>query len=390
VSTMAQGGASAAVIGRTDDEARWAAVLGRDARRDGEFFYSVKTTGVFCRPSCPSRRARRENVAFHATAEAARRAGFRPCKRCTPEADGRSEVVAAACARLEGDPAPDLETLAAELGLSPTHLARTFKAATGLTPKAWALQARAERVRGELAEGRPVTAAFHRAGYGSSGRFYAKATAALGMTPGQRRAGGAGTTIRFAFGASWLGAVLVAATDVGVCAVTLGDDRAELERSLREWWFPQATLVKDDPAFAALVAKVVAAVEEPSRPIDLPLDLRGTAFQRRVWQALLEIPAGETRTYAGLAAALGRPKGQRAVGRACATNKVSVLVPCHRVLRTDGSLSGYLWGLERKAKLLAREAGSSSRGACASSPSRRSTASTHGRGAEPRLISGAS
>ncbi len=346
-----------AMTRRTGDEARWAAVLERDAARDGEFVYSVKTTGVFCRPSCPSRRARRENVAFHATADAARRAGFRPCKRCGPTRtdDVRAGVVAAACARLEADPAPDLDTLAAELGLSPTHLARTFKAATGLTPKAWALQARAERVRGELAAGRPVTAALHRAGYGSSGRFYEKATETLGMSPTQRRTGGAGTTIRYAFGASWLGKVLVAATDVGICAVTLGDDEVELARALREWWFPQATHVKDDPELAALVARVVAVVEEPSLTLDLPLDLRGTAFQRRVWQALLEIPAGERRTYAGLAAELGLPKGQRAVGRACATNKVSVLVPCHRVLRTDGSLSGYLWGLDRKAKLLERE-----------------------------------
>lgn len=336
---------------QTSDEARWAAVL---AREDGDFVYSVKTTGVFCRPSCPSRRARRENVAFHATAEVARRAGFRPCKRCRPTHDERTEVVAAACARLEADPAPDLGTLAAELGLSPTHLARTFKAATGLTPKGWALQARAERVRGELAAGRPVTAAFHRAGYGSSGRFYAEATRTLGMSPTQRRTGGAGTTIRYAFGASWLGRVLVAATDVGICAVTLGDDEAELARGLRGW-FPQATLVADDPALADLVAKVVAVVERPTLPLDLPLDLRGTAFQRRVWQALREIPAGERRTYAGLAAELGLPKGQRAVGRACATNRVSVLVPCHRVVRTDGSLSGYLWGFERKAKLLERE-----------------------------------
>lgn len=339
---------------KTDNGAQWAAVLARDATQDGEFVYSVKTTGVFCRPSCPSRRARRENVAFHATAEAARRAGFRPCKRCGAD-DGRAGVVAAACARLEVDPAPDLESLAAELGLSPTHLARTFKAATGLTPKAWALQARAARVREELAAGRPVTAAFHRAGYGSSGRFYERATETLGMSPTQRRTGGAGTTVRYAFGESWLGKVLVAATDVGICAVTLGDDAAELERSLRERWFPQATLVKDDPALTALVARVVAVVERPSLPLDLPLDLKGTAFQRRVWQALLEIPAGERRTYAGLAAELGLPKGQRAVGRACATNRVSVLVPCHRVVRTDGSLSGYLWGLERKAKLLERE-----------------------------------
>jgi AraC family transcriptional regulator, regulatory protein of adaptative response / methylated-DNA-[protein]-cysteine methyltransferase len=342
------------------DAERLDAVARRDPAADGFFFYSVRTTGVYCRPSCPSRGARRENVAFHATAVAAERAGFRPCKRCRPNepalADRRASAIARACRLIEeADEIPSLAALAKAAGLSRFHFHRLFKAETGVTPKAYADAHRARRMAGELARSGTVTEAIYGAGFNSSGRFYATSTDRLGMTPTAFRSGGHGTTIRFAVGESSLGSILVAATEKGVCAISIGDDPDLLIRDLEDR-FPKAQLLGGDEAFEALVAKVVGFVEAPRRGFDLPLDIRGTAFQERVWQALRDIPPGETRTYAAIAERIGRPQAVRAVAQACASNQLAVAIPCHRVVRSDGSLSGYRWGVERKRCLLEREA----------------------------------
>jgi len=358
---MTMGGTRAAATGFASDADRWRAVTERDARADGAFWYSVRTTGVYCRPSCGARPAKRANVAFHATREAAERAGFRPCKRCRPElpslADRRAHAMAAACRTIEGaEEPPDLATLARAAGMSRHHFHRVFKSVTGLTPKAYATAQRARRVREGLAGAGSVTSAIYDAGFNSQGRFYAQSDAMLGMTPTDFRAGGDGATIRFALGQCSLGAILVAATDKGVCAIALGDDPATLLRDLQDR-FPKAHLVGADRDFEALVARVVGFVEAPARGLDLPLDLRGTAFQQRVWQALRKIPAGTTTTYTAVARRIGAPRSVRAVARAIAANPVAVAIPCHRVVRTDGSLSGYRWGVARKRELIAREAG---------------------------------
>ncbi len=339
---------------------RWAAVRARDASADGTFFYSVKTTGVYCRPSCAARPARPENVAFHETAADAERAGFRACKRCKPKqpplADRQAQQVASLCRLIEAsDETPTLETLAAHAGLSPFHTHRVFKAVTGVTPRAYAAARRAERMRSELRRGTTVTEAIYDAGYGSSARFYEKANKRLGMTPTKYRAGGEKEAVRFAIGACSLGAILVAATPKGVCAITLGDDPEALVHEL-EHRFPNAELVGADPAFERLVATAVGLVEHPTRGAKLPLDIRGTAFQERVWRALSAIPAGRTASYAEIARAIGSPRAVRAVAGACAANPLAVAIPCHRVVRTDGDVSGYRWGVDRKRKLLAREA----------------------------------
>lgn len=338
---------------------RWVALRARDARLDGTFFYSVKTTGVYCKPSCASRPALAKNVAFHETAEAARRAGFRPCKRCRPDeaplAERQTELVAALCRFIaSSETTPTLDELAKRARLSTFHLHRVFKAVTGLTPAAFARACRAERVRDELATRRSVTEAIYGAGYGSSGRFYAKSQAMLGMTPTKLRAGGVDLAIRFAIGQCSLGAVLVAATTRGVCAILLGDDPSALLRDLEEK-FPHAELVGADPSFERTVARVVALVERPGTPARLPLDIRGTAFQARVWKALARIPAGKTATYSEIARAIGAPSAARAVARACASNAIAVAIPCHRVVRRSGEVSGYRWGVERKRALLERE-----------------------------------
>ena len=347
-----------------DDEARWTALRTRDAKADGTFYYSVKTTGVYCRPSCAARAARPENIAFHATAAAAERAGFRPCKRCKPDqpplAERQAAQVAALCRLLEraverGDDVPTLEELASHAGLSAFHTHRMFKAVTGVTPRAYAAAHRAKRMRGELGARATVTEAIYGAGYSSPARFYEQSMARLGMTPTRFRAGGADLEIRFAIGACSLGAILVAATPRGVCAIALGDDPEALAHDL-ERRFPNATLVGADPAFERLVAEVVGLVEQPRLGTQLPLDIRGTAFQQRVWKALVRIPAGKTASYAEIATKIGAPRSVRAVAQACGANPLAVAIPCHRVVRTGGDLSGYRWGVERKRALLDREA----------------------------------
>jgi AraC family transcriptional regulator of adaptative response/methylated-DNA-[protein]-cysteine methyltransferase len=342
------------------EEARWEAVKRRDPAADGAFFYAVATTGVYCRPSCSSRHARRENVSFYSSAAAAERGGFRPCKRCRPDGPARAERQAAAVANAcrlieEAEELPSLDDLAKAAGMSRFHFHRVFKATTGVTPKAYADAHRAARVRDELTRSGTVTEAIYGAGFNSSGRFYAAASDLLGMTPTAFRAGGDGAEIRFAIGQCSLGAILVAATAKGVCAIMFGEDPESLARELQDR-FPKARLIGADAEFERLVAKVVGFVEAPGVGLELPLDIRGTAFQQRVWQALREIPAGSTASYAEVAARIGRPKAVRAVAQACASNHIAVAIPCHRVVRTDGALSGYRWGVERKRTLLDREA----------------------------------
>jgi AraC family transcriptional regulator of adaptative response/methylated-DNA-[protein]-cysteine methyltransferase len=345
----------------TTDDAKWEAVVRRDPAADNTFYYSVKTTGVYCRPSCPTgRQALRQNVAFHPTAEAAEAAGFRPCKRCSPKgktlAEERAAKVAAACRSLEAEEPPALDELARGAGLSPYHFHRVFKAVTGLTPKAYAVAHRARRVREELAKRPTVTEAIYEAGFQSNSPFYAKSAQTLGMTPTGFRNGGAGATLRFAVAQGSLGAVLVAASEKGVCAISLGDDPDALVRDLQDR-FPKARLIGGDAEFERRVAQVIGFIEAPRTGLDLPLDVQGTAFQQKVWQALQEIPAGSTASYADVARRIGAPKAVRAVAQACAANPLAVAIPCHRVVRHDGQLSGYRWGVERKSALLAREAG---------------------------------
>lgn len=339
---------------------RWATVLARDGTADGQFFYSVKTTGVYCRPSCAARTPRPENVAFHGTAADAERAGFRPCKRCKPDqpsiAARHAETVARLCRLIEqAETPPDLATLSAHADLSPHHLHRIFKSITGLTPRAYAVAHRDQRIRAKLQRSNSVTDAIFDAGFNANSRFYEKSNEILGMTPSTYRAGGAKQEIRFAIGQCSLGAILVAASARGVCAILLGDDPDALARDLQDR-FPQAALTGGDAAFETLVAKVVGLIEAPALGLDLPLDVRGTAFQQRVWQALQKIPAGTTASYAEVAQQIGSPKSVRAVAQACAANALAVAIPCHRVVRTDGALSGYRWGVERKRALLKREA----------------------------------
>lgn len=341
------------------DSERWTAVQERDAAADGAFVYSVATTGVYCRPSCASRPARRENVAFHADPAAAEAAGFRPCKRCRPNgpspAEARASAIAKACRLIDtAEELPDLDQLAAAAGLSRFHFHRVFKQVTGVTPKEYAAARRGERVRAALADGASVTAAIYEAGYNTNSRFYAEATGRLGMRPSAYRDGGRDAAIRFAVGQCSLGAILVAATDKGVCAILLGDDPDELVRDLQDR-FPRAELIGADPSFETMVARVVGLVDAPTTPADLPLDIRGTAFQQQVWDALRRIPPGRTMSYAEIAAAIGRPSAVRAVAQACASNAIAVAIPCHRVVRSDGNLSGYRWGVERKRELLERE-----------------------------------
>jgi AraC family transcriptional regulator of adaptative response/methylated-DNA-[protein]-cysteine methyltransferase len=345
--------------GFSTDSDRWDAVVRRDAGADGAFFYSVRSTGVYCRPSCAARLPRRENVAFHLSTRDAERAGFRPCKRCRPNeaslAARQAAEVAKACRLIEeAEQMPSLDVLATAVGMSRFHFHRVFKAITGLTPRAYAAAHRSTRVRNELTRSATVTDAIYGAGFNSNARFYETSSKVLGMTPTTFRAGGAGADIRFAVGECSLGSILVATSDKGVCAILLGDDPDTLTRDLQDR-FPRATLTGGDKKFEQWVARVIGFVEAPRLGLDLPLDVRGTAFQQRVWRALAEIPVGSTVSYREIAKTIGAPAAVRAVAQACAANALAVAIPCHRVVRTDGGLAGYRWGIARKRALLDKE-----------------------------------
>jgi AraC family transcriptional regulator of adaptative response/methylated-DNA-[protein]-cysteine methyltransferase len=343
---------------RTEDE-RWQAVVHRNKQADGKFFYSVKTTGVYCRPSCASRLARRENVQFHNSCDAAERAGFRPCKRCQPDGQPLEEfysaAVARACRMIEtAEQIPTLDALAKCSGMSSFHFHRVFKRLTGITPKAYAAAHRANRACEELSRRKTVTEAIYGAGFNSNGRFYAESSQRFGMTPKKFRNGGEGTAIRFAVGECSLGSILVASSDKGICAISLGDDPGQLVKELQDR-FPKAQLTGGDKNFERTVSCVVGFVEAPKLGLNLPLDVRGTAFQQRVWKALQEIPPGITASYSEIAKRIGSPKSVRAVASAIAANNIGVAIPCHRVVHLDGSISGYRWGVKRKRALLEKE-----------------------------------
>jgi AraC family transcriptional regulator, regulatory protein of adaptative response / methylated-DNA-[protein]-cysteine methyltransferase len=342
------------------DDPRWARIVARDRTADGHLWYSVVTTGVYCRPSCASRVANPRNVLLHATLEEAKATGFRPCKRCNPDGlsvEAENVSIAARACRLieESEQEPSLSELATAAGCSPGYFHRRFKAATGLTPKEYASATRASKVRERLASGTSVTEAIYDAGFNSSGRFYEKSTGMLGMTPSQYRAGGTNEEIRFAVGEASLGTILVASSRKGVACILLGDDPNQLVQELQNR-FPRARLIGADTNYEAVVAHVIGFIEAPRIGLDLPLDVRGTAFQRRVWQALQGVPIGQTVSYTDIARQIGSPQAVRAVARACAANHLAVAIPCHRVVRNNGSLSGYAWGVERKQALLTREA----------------------------------
>jgi AraC family transcriptional regulator of adaptative response/methylated-DNA-[protein]-cysteine methyltransferase len=335
-------------------------VLARDAAFDGHFVYSVSTTGIYCRPSCPARRPKRAHVRFHRTNAEAERAGFRPCKRCMPDSPSLSEQhgakISAACRLIEeAEDPPRLGELARAVGLSPYHFHRIFKSALGITPKEYAAAHRDRRVRARLGSSATVTEALYDAGFNSSSRFYAVSSKVLGMTPTDFKKGGADAEIRYATGRCSLGYALVAASAKGVCAILLGSDPKSLRNDLG-CQFPRARLIEADRGFRRLMAKVIAFVEDPRGRLDLPLDIRGTAFQHRVWEALRRIPPGSTASYAEIAKAIGAPKAVRAVAGACAANRIAVAIPCHRAVKTGGALSGYRWGMKRKRALLDKEA----------------------------------
>ncbi|MGZ5919734.1 MAG: bifunctional DNA-binding transcriptional regulator/O6-methylguanine-DNA methyltransferase Ada [Hyphomicrobium sp.] len=354
-----QSGKPRPALASKGDDARWAAVQARDATRDGAFVTAVLSTGIYCRPSCPARHPLRQNVRFYATREDAESAGFRPCKRCKPDTlslrDEHAAKVAEACRLIEAAvEQPKLDVIAAAAGLSPYHFHRIFKATTGVTPKAFATAHRNNAVRDSLQRSATVTDAIYDAGFSSSSRFYANSTEVLGMMPTSYRTGAPDEEIRFAFGDCSLGAILVAASANGVCAILLGADRQALAGELRQR-FLRAKLIEADAAFNKTVAKTIRLIEAPGSNIDLPLDVRGTAFQHRVWAALKDIPAGSTASYTQIAKRIGEPKAVRAVAGACAANPVAVAIPCHRVVRADGGLAGYRWGVARKRALLDRE-----------------------------------
>jgi AraC family transcriptional regulator of adaptative response/methylated-DNA-[protein]-cysteine methyltransferase len=338
---------------------RWLHVVARDSSADGTFWYSVATTGIYCRPSCPSRTANPKNVQFHGTIEAAEAAGFRPCKRCKPNQPSsdvqNSRTIARTCRLIEqAEEIPSLAALARAAGLSPGYFHRVFKTVTGVTPKDYAVAHRADKVRVELGRSSTVTEAIYDAGFNSNGRFYEKSGEMLGMTPTDYRAGGANTVIHFAVGECSLGSILVAKSEKGVCAMQFGEDPEILVHDLQDR-FPRAQLIGGDAKFEQLVAQVVGFIEAPGIGLDLPLDVRGTAFQQRVWAALREIPAGITVSYSDIARRIGAPGAVRAVAGACAANTLAVAIPCHRVVKSDGALSGYRWGIDRKRALIDRE-----------------------------------
>lgn len=342
------------------DADRWRAVAERDPLADGAFVYAVPTTGIYCRPHCASRRPRRENVRFFDTGAQAEDAGFRPCRRCAPDAeaapDRAAEAVVRACGLIEtAERHLSLRELAAAVGMSPAHFQRLFKRRLGVSPKQYALEKRLERVRGALRQDGSITSAVYAAGFESGSRFYENAASALGMTPSEFRRGGEGAAVSYAIARTYLGLALIAVTDLGVCRIDLGDDPETLVARLHDA-FPKALLRAADPVLEGRIAQALACLEEPQRAADLPLDIRGTAFQRQVWAALRAIPPGTRTTYTEIARRIGRPAAVRAVANACAANTIAVAVPCHRVLRGDGGLGGYRWGLDRKRALLEREA----------------------------------
>jgi AraC family transcriptional regulator of adaptative response/methylated-DNA-[protein]-cysteine methyltransferase len=342
-----------------EQDPRWAAIVARDAKADTLFVYGVKTTGVYCRPSSASRLPRPENIEFFDTPQQAEAAGYRPSKRASGDqtqlAAHHAQLVADACRQIEqAETPPSLDALARLAGLSAFHFHRVFKAITGLTPKAYASALRSRKVRDGLKGQHSVTNALYDAGFNSNSRFYESADQLLGMKPSDYKAGGTNSEIRFAVGQCSLGAILVAQSQRGVCAILLGDDPDKLVRDLQDQ-FPKAELVGADRDFEQLIAQVVGFIEAPALGLDLPLDLRGTAFQERVWQALREIPVGSTASYAQIAQRIGAPKSFRAVAQACGANHLAVAIPCHRVVRSNGELSGYRWGVERKRQLLERE-----------------------------------
>ena len=341
----------------TDDD-RWQSVVDRDADADGQFVFAVQTTGIFCRPSCRAKHALRKNVSFFADARQALAAGFRPCKRCQPDKDSahqhRLEKISHACQLLEQESPLTLDELAQQVAMSPYHLHRLFKATTGMTPKAWQQSWRARRLRDALAKGVPVTQAILNAGFPDSSSYYRKADQTLGMTAKQFRKGGDNVSVRYTLADCTLGRCLVAESERGICAILLGDDDATLVADLHGL-FPAAKDVPADTDFQQRVREVIAAINARDAPLSLPLDIRGTAFQQQVWQALRAIPCGETMSYQQLASAIGKPKAVRAVASACGANKLAIVIPCHRVIRGDGALSGYRWGIARKALLLQRE-----------------------------------
>ena len=343
---------------RITDDDRWQSVVDRDVNADGQFVFAVQTTGIFCRPSCRAKHALRKNVRFFADAQQAQDAGFRPCKRCQPDKDSaqqhRLDKIARACQLLEQESPLTLDELAQQVAMSPYHLHRLFKATTGMTPKVWQQSWRARRLRDALAKGVPVTQAILNAGFPDSSSYYRKADQALGMTAKQFRKGGDNVSVRYTLADCALGRCLVAESERGICAILLGDDDATLVADLHAL-FPAAQDVPADANFQQRVREVIVAINSRDAPLSLPLDIRGTAFQQQVWQALRTIPCGETVSYQQLASAIGKPKAVRAVASACGANKLAIVIPCHRVIRGDGALSGYRWGIARKAQLLQRE-----------------------------------
>ncbi|MBA4048049.1 MAG: bifunctional DNA-binding transcriptional regulator/O6-methylguanine-DNA methyltransferase Ada [Sphingomonas sp.] len=335
-----------------DSDAAWAAFIARDRHSDGRFVGAVRSTGIYCRPSCAARHPRRENVEFYATAADARAAGYRACLRCKPDEVARDRVAVAEAIRLieAADEIVNLDQLAARVGYAPHHFHRLFKRATGVTPAAYARGLRARAAADALSREVKVSDAIYDAGYSAPSRFYESAAARLGMSPSLWQRGGAGVTIRWTIAATSLGPLLIAATDKGLCRVAFDEDEAKLRRR-----FAQAEVMPGGAALADLAARVVALVESPDRNADLPLDVRGTAFQEAVWQALRTIPPGETRSYAELAASAGNPRAVRAAGTACGANHLAVVIPCHRVHRSDGTMGGYAYGVDRKVELLDRE-----------------------------------
>lgn len=338
----------------------WQAVVERDRRMDGRMVYAVKTTGIYCRPSCPSRKPKRENTLFFPLPEFAERAGYRPCIRCQPDLvenpDPQVKMARQVCRFIEShlEEPLTLAALGAQFAVSPHHLQRTFKRTVGITPQQYTEACRMSRVRNGLGRGEEITEALYEAGFSSASRLYSKASAQLGMTPGEYQRGGSNLRIAYTLVESLLGILLVAATEKGICAVRLGGNQAELEEGFYTE-FHRANILRDDDALAQWAQEILSHLEGNLPNLNLPLDVQATAFQRQVWQTLQEIPYGSTRSYGEVAAAMGRPGAARAVARACAANPAALLIPCHRVIRSDGGLGGYRWGIERKRKLLDRE-----------------------------------